>query len=69
MGFTPNAGLVMGSRSGDIDASIIPYMEKTLGKTSSEIDIILNKEKFQSEATGKFLDFLDVDNINQILEL
>lgn len=28
MGFTPNAGLVMGSRSGDIDASIIPYMEK-----------------------------------------
>ena len=31
--------------------------------------IILNKEKFQSEATGKFLDFLDVDNINQILEL
>ena len=31
--------------------------------------IILNKEKFQSEATGKFLDFLDVDNINQTLEL
>ena len=30
--------------------------------------IILNKEKFQSEATGKFLDFLDVDNINRILE-
>ena len=31
-------------------------------------NIILNKEKFQSEATGKFLDFLDVDNINRILE-
>lgn len=31
-------------------------------------NIILNKEKFQSEATGKFLDFLDVDNINHILE-
>lgn len=29
--------------------------------------IILNDDKFQSEATGKFLDFLDVDNINQIL--
>jgi DNA-binding transcriptional LysR family regulator len=31
-------------------------------------NIILNKEKFQSEATGKFMDFLDVDNINRILE-
>lgn len=31
-------------------------------------NIILNEEKFQSEATGKFLDFLDVDNINNILE-
>ncbi len=30
--------------------------------------IILNQEKFHSEATGKFLDFLDVDNINKILE-
>jgi len=31
------------------------------------LNIILNTDKFQSEATGKFLDFLDVDNINQIL--
>ncbi|MBR5318628.1 MAG: LysR family transcriptional regulator [Peptococcaceae bacterium] len=31
-------------------------------------NIILNTEKFQSEATGKFLDFLDVENIKNILE-
>lgn len=31
-------------------------------------NIILNNEKFQSEATGKFLDFLDVENIKCILE-
>ena len=31
-------------------------------------NIILNHEKFQSEATGKFLDFLDDDNIKKILE-
>ena len=31
-------------------------------------NIILNTEKFQSEATGKFLDFLDVENIQNILE-
>ena len=30
-------------------------------------NIILNKEKFHSEATGKFLDFLDMENVNQIL--
>ena len=31
-------------------------------------NILLNNEKFQSEATGKFLDFLDVENIKCILE-
>ena len=31
-------------------------------------NIILNNDKFQSEATGKFLDFLDVENIRNILE-
>ena len=30
-------------------------------------NIILNNEKFHSEATGKFLDFLDMENVNQIL--
>ena len=29
--------------------------------------ILLNNDKFHSEATGKFLDFLDMDNVNQIL--
>lgn len=32
-----------------------------------KFNIILNEEKFHSEATGKFMDFLDVDNINRIL--
>ena len=30
-------------------------------------NIILNNDKFHSEATGKFLDFLDMENVNQIL--
>lgn len=30
-------------------------------------NIILNNEKFHSEATGKFLDFLEMDNVNEIL--
>ena len=63
MGFTPNAGLVMGSRSGDIDASIIPYMEKTLGKTSSEIDIILNKESGLLGISGVSSDARDMKDV------
>lgn len=62
MGFTPNAGLVMGSRSGDIDASIIPYMEKSLGKTSSEIDIILNKESGLLGISGVSSDARDIED-------
>ena len=62
MGFTPNAGLVMGSRSGDIDASIIPYMEKALGKTSSEIDIILNKESGLLGISGVSSDARDIED-------
>ena len=37
-------------------------------KLTRNFNIILNNEKFQSEATGKFLDFLDVENIKCILE-
>ncbi|ATZ18928.1 acetate kinase [Williamsoniiplasma somnilux] len=44
MGFTPLAGLMMGTRSGDIDPSIIQYMVKALNKDVFEITSILNKE-------------------------
>ncbi len=44
MGFTPLAGLIMGTRSGDIDPSIIIYMQNTLGMTAEEVDKVLTKE-------------------------
>lgn len=44
MGLTPNAGLIMGSRCGDIDATIVPYMMNILKLKPNEIDNILNKE-------------------------
>ena len=44
MGFTPLEGLMMGTRSGDIDPAIIPYLEKTQNYSIDEIDNILNKE-------------------------
>ena len=43
MGFTPLAGIMMGTRSGDIDPSIIPYVMEQEGKNASEIIDDLNK--------------------------
>ncbi len=44
MGLGPLAGLIMGTRSGDLDPSIIFYMIEELGCTLSEVKNILNKE-------------------------
>ena len=52
MGFTPLEGLVMGTRSGDIDPAIIFYMEKELGYTTDEIEMILNKKSGLFGLTG-----------------
>lgn len=44
MGFTPHAGVVMGTRSGDIDVSLVPYVMEKEGKSVGEIMDILNKK-------------------------
>ena len=44
MGFTPLAGVMMGTRSGDIDPSIIPYIMEKEGLNASEVVDILNKK-------------------------
>lgn len=44
MGLTPLEGLVMGSRSGDMDPAIIPYICKNTGLTVAEMDTVLNKK-------------------------
>lgn len=61
MGFTPNAGIVMGSRSGDIDYSIIPFISKKTGKSLEEIDTMLNKESGMLGISGVSSDFRDID--------
>ena len=43
MGFTPLAGIMMGSRSGDIDSSIIPYVMEQEGKNAGEVLDDLNR--------------------------
>ncbi|WP_321777664.1 acetate kinase [Sulfurimonas sp.] len=42
MGFTPLEGLIMGSRSGDIDSSIVLHLQRSLGFSIDEVDNILN---------------------------
>ena len=61
MGFTPNAGIMMGTRSGDIDYSVIPYVMDKSGMSLSEIDNALNKKSGLLGISG-FSDHRDVEN-------
>ncbi len=53
MGLTPLEGLVMGSRSGDMDPAIIPYICANTGVSVAEMDTILNKKSGLMGLCGK----------------
>ena len=62
MGFTPLAGIMMGTRSGDIDPSIMPYiMEKEHLHDISEMIAILNKKSGLLGVSGVSNDKRDID--------
>lgn len=61
MGLTPNAGLIMGSRCGDIDATIIPYIMEKTNLSTKEIDNILNKKSGLLGISGVSSDFRDIN--------
>lgn len=52
MGMTPLAGLVMGTRSGDIDPGIIFHLARNGGMSIDEIDTLLNKQSGIKGITG-----------------
>ena len=52
MGYTPLAGLVMGTRSGDIDPSIVTQLITTHGYSAEEVDRVLNHESGLLGMTG-----------------
>jgi acetate kinase len=60
LGFTPANGLIMGTRSGDLDHSIIFYLVDTLGYDLKEVNRILLKESGMLGLTG-FNDLRDVE--------
>ncbi len=62
MGFTPLAGVPMGTRSGDIDPAIIMYLMDKLGTNAEGINNILNKESGVYGISGVSPDFRDLSN-------
>lgn len=62
MGLTPNAGLIMGTRCGDIDASIIPYVMEKTGMTAKEMDEAINKESGLLAISRKSSDSRDIED-------
>lgn len=60
MGFTPNAGIMMGTRSGDIDYTMISYIMKKTGLSLEKIDNILNRESGLEGIAG-MSDLRDLD--------
>lgn len=59
MGLTPNAGLIMGTRCGDIDATIVPYMVRC-GMSIDDIDNVMNKKSGFLGISGKYSDARDI---------
>ncbi|HHX12983.1 MAG TPA: acetate kinase [Clostridiales bacterium] len=60
MGLTPLEGLVMGTRSGDIDAGVLQYISHKEGKSIDEILDLLNKQSGMLGMSGVSSDFRDV---------
>ena len=61
MGFTPLEGMIMGTRCGNIDANIIPYLMKKENLTPDEMTTIMNKKSGFLGLSGKSSDLRDMD--------
>ena len=62
MGFTPNAGIIMGTRCGDIDVSIVPYMMQKTNLTYQELDNVINKQSGLLGISGVSSDSRDIES-------
>jgi len=60
MGFTPLAGLLMGTRCGDLDPALVPYLINHLGMDPEEIDDLLNKRSGLLGVSGVSSDMRDI---------
>lgn len=60
MGLTPLEGLVMGTRSGDIDAGAVTFIMDKLGLDTAGVSNLLNKKSGLAGVSGGFSDFRDI---------
>ena len=60
MGITPLEGLVMGTRSGDVDAALPFYIMRKAGMNAADIESALNKKSGLLGLTGKYTDRRDI---------
>ena len=61
MGLTPNAGLIMGSRCGDMDATVVTYIMEKTGMSPKEMDTVLNKQSGLLGISGVSSDSRDIE--------
>ena len=62
MGLTPNSGVMMGSRCGDMDATVVTYMMSQLDCSAAEMDSILNKQSGLLGISGISSDSRDIED-------
>jgi acetate kinase len=60
MGFTPLAGVAMGTRSGNIDPALIPFIMEKTGQTADEVLNTLNKKSGLLGVSGFSSDLRDI---------
>lgn len=60
MGFTPLAGLTMGTRSGDVDPALIPFIMEKTGQSAEEVINVFNKQSGLLGITGFSSDLRDI---------
>ena len=65
MGFTPLAGLPMGTRSGDLDAGILQYLMNKYNMNIDEMLNVLNKKSGVQGVSGVSSDFRDLENAHK----
>jgi acetate kinase len=63
MGFTPLEGLIMGTRCGDIDPALIPYIANLENLNFSQVDALLNKNSGMLGLTEKTNDFREIEQL------
>jgi acetate kinase len=61
MGLTPLEGLVMGTRSGDVDPGLVLYLIRTAGMSANEVDSLLNNQSGLRGLSGLSADVRDLE--------